>query len=61
MTVRSDSQLELKIRSIVRPEAHQRIEKQIPIVAKPWWLPLKIRIADDAETVVKEYNEVCVT
>jgi ribonuclease HI len=54
-------QLELKIRSIVGTEAHQRIEKQIPIVAEPWWRPPKIRIADDAETAVKEHDEICAT
>jgi hypothetical protein len=54
-------QLELKIRSVIGTEAHQRIEKQIPIVAEPWWLPPKIRIADDVETAVKEHDEVCAT
>ena len=54
-------EIEIKIQRVIGGEAHSKIEKQIPIVAPPWWIPPTIRIAPDAETAVKEHDEVCKT
>jgi ribonuclease HI len=54
-------EIEIKIQRVIGGEAHSKIEKQIPIVAPPWWIPPTVRIAPDAETAVKEHDEVCKT
>jgi ribonuclease HI len=52
-------ELEAKVQRVVGSTAHNKIEKQVPIVAEPWWIPPNIRIAPDADTAVKEHDEVC--
>lgn len=51
-------ELEGKIQQVIGTAACSKIEKQIPVVAEPWWVPPNIRIAD---TAVKEHDEICKT
>jgi hypothetical protein len=51
-------ELELKVQRVIGVDAHRKIEKKVPIVAEPWWIPPNIRIAPDAKTAAKEHNEL---
>ncbi|CZR68422.1 uncharacterized protein PAC_18321 [Phialocephala subalpina] len=51
-------ELELKVQRVIGVDAHKKIEKKVPIMAEPWWMPPNIRIAPGAKTAAKEHNEL---
>jgi hypothetical protein len=54
-------ELENMAQQVISMAAHSKIEKKVPVVAEPWWIPLYVRIAPDADMATREHNEVCKT
>lgn len=50
--------LEKIMRQEIGDDAYANIEIQVPMVTAPWWKALNTRIAKDAETATKKYNQL---
>ncbi len=50
-------ELEMKVKRIVGEPAHQKIERQVPVMAEPWWRPPGCMIESEEEAV-KSHNRL---